>query len=209
MVKNFPTFPIDRFKENFATLNINNLVLKYNFSCYLNDGNSKSINILNKEAFFHEMLHFASDKNYIDKVMIGFEYSNEKYKRLGRGLNECYTELICSRYFSSIENMVKIMSVAQIAYRLEEVIGRQKMGDLYFNGNLFDIVRELIKLSSEEESIQFILDFDEFYDVHYSSLKTNTLEQNKELINNLSNKLLKFIDKCLEAKNNINKKSSI
>lgn len=206
MIENFPTFPIERFKENFIDLNINNLALTDNKSFYKHDLKNKSINFLDKDALFHEFLHFASDKIYTGKAMCGFEYSNEKYRKVGRGLNEGYTQLLCSRYFPTFESMICGLYMTHISEKVEEIFGREKMGDLYFNGNLFDIINELTKLSSEEEAKQFIFDLDKLYDTYMLAAKTDTFDKNIELMDKLLNKLRKYMDKCMIAKNN-NKKS--
>ena len=86
---------------------------------------------------------------------------------------------------------------------LEEVIGREKMGDLYFNGNLFDIVNQLTQLSSEEEAKHFILDLDELCKNY--SIKDIVGPKSKKL-NELLYKLGQYVDKCVLAKNN-NKES--
>lgn len=203
MLENFPTFPLERFKETFATLNINNRTLENNTSFYYNDLNSKSINLLSKDDLFHEFLHFASDKNCEGKLMVGFEYSDEKIKRLGIGLNEGYTQLLANRCFPSSEHLFRELYTMEVVKRLEDVIGREKMGDLYFNGNLFDIINELTELSSEEEAKQFILDLDNLCKIYH---KNGTFGQNIEFMNELLNKLCQYIDKCVLAKNN-NKES--
>lgn len=206
MIENFPTFPIERFKENFTDLNINNLALTDNKSVYKHDLKNKSINFLDEDDLFHEFLHFASDKIHTGKVMCGFEYSNEKYRKVGRGLNEGYTQLLCSRYFPTLKSMSCGLYMIHISEKVEEIFGREKMGDLYFNGNLFDIINELTKLSSEEEAKQFIFDLDKLYDIYMLAAKTDTFDKNTELMDKLLNKLRQYIDKCMTEKNN-NKKS--
>lgn len=205
MLENFPTFPIERFKETFATLNINNRIAEDSHSFYYNNLMSKSINILKKADLFHEFLHFASDKNCEGIVMVGFEYTDKNNKRLGRGLNEGYTQLLANRYAPSSENMFVEFYTINIVEKLEEVIGREKMGDLYFNGNLFDIVNELTQLSSEEEAKHFILDLDELCKNY--SIKDIVGPKSKKL-NELLYKLGQYVEKCRLAKNN-NKNSVI
>lgn len=203
MLENFPTFPLERFKETFSTLNINNRIAEDSHSFYYNNLTSKSINILSKADLFHEFLHFASDKNCEGIVMVGFEYSDKNNKRLGRGLNEGYTQLLTNRYSRSADNMFVEFYTMNIVEKLEEVIGREKMGDLYFNGNLFDIINELTELSSKEEAKQFILDLDELCK-NYSIM--DVIGPKSKNLNELLYKLGQYVDKCMLAKNN-NKES--
>ncbi len=84
----------------------------------------------------------------------------KKIKRLGRGLNEGYTQLLTNSYSLSAKNMLVELYTMDIVEKLEEVIGREKMWDLYFNGNIFHIIGTLIELSSYEETQQFIKGLD-------------------------------------------------
>ena len=45
----------------------------------------------------------VTKSKYVDEFTKELNYiKNEKYRKVGRGLNEGYTQLLCSRYFLTI-----------------------------------------------------------------------------------------------------------
>ena len=113
-----------------------------------------------KDTLFHELLHVAS--NNIQKNYSGFHHDINILgaKTLGRGINEGYTEYLLIKYFrpNTISNFY--YDEIRIVKELEKLIGKDKMIDYYFNGNLYDLILDLSKNNNYEEIISLIKDID-------------------------------------------------
>jgi len=84
-----------------------------------------------KDTIFHELLHAASSIEDKEESISfsGFEQINcERWQKIGRALNEGYTELLNQRYFSPVRD-VYTMEVT-IAKMIERIVGREKMTEI-------------------------------------------------------------------------------
>jgi len=113
-----------------------------------------------KDTIFHELLHAASSIEDKEESISfsGFEQINcERWQKIGRALNEGYTELLNQRYFSPVRD-VYTMEVT-IAKMIERIVGREKMTEMYFQANLKGLINELSKYN--ENILEFLghLDF--------------------------------------------------
>lgn len=154
-----------------------------------------------KDVLSHELMHAASSFDYNDKRGTGF------HQKIGVGINEGYTDLISQRYFCKDINTAEIEGgypynkvVSEI---VETIIGKRKMLDLYFHGNLKGLVEELSKYQSEDKVKQFILDLDTI---------NNTYIQNKfehmttsDIQTTSFNRISIFLYDTFSAKNDKNK----
>lgn len=181
--------------------NINNLTIKAHSKIDLNlivnpcdgyyqvDKNILFVHDKNSiDSFNHEMLHMASsyfDLND-DYCYVGFSQNGKDFE-IGISLNEGYTELLNTRFFN-IEEETDYEYDVLIAFLVERIVGKDKMQKLYFNANLYDLVKELEVYSSRKETITFIkaLDFIHNY-IHYAILK------NKEMATILLPKIEKYL----------------
>lgn len=112
---------------------------------------------------FHELFHMASSVYLNGNYYSGFrQYSSDDYTSIGKGLNEGYTQLLTERYFGHNDDFGKVYEYETfIAGKLEEIVGKFKMQELYLSANLYGLIKELNKYISYEEIINFIrcLDF--------------------------------------------------
>ena len=154
-----------------------------------------------KDVLSHELMHAASSFDYNDKRGTGF------HQKIGVGINEGYTDLISQRYFCKDINTAEIEGgypynkvVSEI---VETIIGKQKMLDLYFHGNLKGLVEELSKYQSEDKVKQFILDLDTINNTHIQSkfeyMTTSDIQTT------LFNRISIFLYDAFSAKNDKNK----
>lgn len=190
---------IDKFKEEDLILfynNINELIIKIknfkleNFILTTNnDGKyvtkKNEITIDKNSHFltiFHELFHMAS--SFYNEIMecSGFNYYNKKLKvGYGEGLNEGYTQTLTERYFGKVDDGVQIYFYeSNVAKKLEEIIGQDKMESLYLRANLRGLIDELIKYESEENIMTFICHLD-FVNSHFNINKRMSLTKKKML----------------------------
>lgn len=117
-----------------------------------------------RQILSHELMHAASSHKYNGLYSIGFSQLNNKQGRIGDGINEGYTDLISQRYFCNNGKDVVMTTVYTYLKAVSEIteliIGKQKMLDLYFQGNLKGLIEELSKYQPESQVKQFILDLD-------------------------------------------------
>ena len=111
---------------------------------------------------FHELFHMASSVYLNGNYYSGFrQYSSDDYTSIGKGLNEGYTQLLTERYFGHNDDFGDLYKYETfIASKLEEIVGRFKMQELYLSANLYGLIKELNKYVSYEEIINFIQCFD-------------------------------------------------
>lgn len=112
---------------------------------------------------FHELFHMASSVYLNGNYYSGFrQYSSDDYTSIGKGLNEGYTQLLTERYFGHNDDFGKVYEYETfISGKLEEIVGKFKMQELYLSANLYGLIKELNRYVSYEEIINFIrcLDF--------------------------------------------------
>lgn len=122
------------------------------------------ITVSSPYSIFHELFHMSS--SYYDcKCHIsysGFWYSSSisfdgRFIDLGSGIDEGYTELLAKRYFGEKYEMSTVYTFeSSIASKVEKIIGRDRMEELYFKADVLGFINELKKYTSLEETIRFI-----------------------------------------------------
>lgn len=139
----------------FETLDTGSYNTKKNKLTLIDEGGEEVRSII-----CHELLHMASTIETEHTAFVGFGQENKKTKKtIGMALNEGYTEYLNQKYFNSVlqsgyENEIGI------AERLEFIIGKDKMQELYFSANLNGLIDELSKYTTEENAISIIQDLD-------------------------------------------------
>ncbi|MEG2251052.1 MAG: hypothetical protein RSD09_05725 [Bacilli bacterium] len=147
----------------------------------------------NKFVVGHELLHFAS--SYYSKesgLFSGFS-QNIKFGHIGMGLTEGYTTHLQDQIFGHAKTIEEINGYSyekDIAKKLEQIIGKEKMRPLYFNADLMGLIKELNKYLETPEIIEFITSLDnstpEKMKKSYLTLyKMNSIKQRKDIDNNL------------------------
>ena len=162
----------------------------------------KNVIILNKDnikkTIFHELFHMTSNI-FINKKesFCGFHYmkeiGNKKNISIGAGINEGYTQLLTERYFSDFDTLETYEIERFIASKVEEIIGQDTMEDLYFNGNLYELIEKLKAYATNEEIMKFLTmyDFIEYYD-SYRKINKNLLHK----LNYAYDYIETFLKKC-------------
>lgn len=121
----------------------------------------------------HELFHMASA--YYDKktntCYCGFGQNTNKLS-IGLGLTEGYTQLLTNRYID--ENIGNSNDIGYfyvyetfIMSKLEDIIGKEKMEELYFKANLLGLIKELEKYADIREIISFIRKLDQLCNLSY------------------------------------------
>ncbi len=113
-----------------------------------------------KDTLFHELLHVASN-NYIKKYS-GFDHRLNIFgaKRMGRGINEGFTEYLLLNYFSKHDTSTFYNDEMRIIKEIENIVGKEKMIEYYFNGNLYDLIKDLSKDNDFASTIYLLKDID-------------------------------------------------
>lgn len=125
---------------------------------YSNLDNKITICIDTKGVLYHELLHVASairEGQDID----GFHYNTREIGNFGVGLNEGYTEILNNRFFNN--NNKAYIYHQKLALLIEKFYdNKDDMVEDYFNGNIFNVIRVLLKSMSLEDAIDIIVDMD-------------------------------------------------
>lgn len=161
MIKNFNEKDLINFYNNINSLKIaeNNLILRKNLKgVYHGEVNVIEITDKFEECIFHELFHMSSFCFVNNILFCGFsQYSVDD--KIGLGINEGYTELLTRRYFEIKDKSSYYLEI-EIAKKIEELIGKEKMQSLYLNSNLYGLIEELEKYNTEENIIEFIRNVD-------------------------------------------------
>ena len=174
------------------------------------------LKFLKSDVINHELFHMASTTYNSDDEMYlcGFAQYNKNFTKIfGVGLNEGYTELLAERYFGKNYNASKVYKLCEFySNKLEEIIGKEKMTNLFLNADLPRLIETLKKYDSEENIIEFIYNLD-FIIKHMSSLSNPIIigkdifrEKITKKLSKINNSLIKWY---IETKNNDLKEKKI
>ena len=158
-----------------------------------------------EEAIEHELLHMATGTyNHIKRIeYCGFDLINYKKKyRIGRGINEGYTDLLTNRYFGT---KIGYQIEALLSHNLELLIGHNTMEKLYFNMDIYGLIDEISKYSNYVNACDFIHNLDK---LSFKLTKLKSEEEIKE-IRDLYLKTVTFLFYCLYNKYSNNGKLDI
>ena len=134
-----------------------------------------------EKTIYHELFHaFSSFKINNNIYGSGFSY-HTKGINFGYMFDEGYTDHLTFRYFN---NPVYYGKEANIAQKVEHVIGREEMEKMYSKNNLVSLLKHLSTFSSYDETVKFIM-LMERLSVH----KTITYEE-LGILNDISNYLV-------------------
>lgn len=129
----------------------------------------------------HELLHMGSSffRESDGMAFCGFsQENNRKFRKIGSGINEGYTQLLAERYFGDAPGGVLMAYILEVnlAKGLEKVVGKEKMECLFFKANLYGLIQELKQYENEEDIMKFITQFD-YMSNHFSKGKLWSLER--------------------------------
>ena len=152
------------FKKNIV---VGYYLLDENIISILPLGKSKYLNVPIEEYIAivcHELLHMSS--SIIDKEkrisFSGFSQIRDN-DEIGIALDDAYTEILAYRYFNLNPDYMSYDYEIIITTLIENIIGKDKMTNLYFGANLYDLVKELEKYNSRNNIIKFLDDIDSIY----------------------------------------------
>lgn len=221
LTKTYPNLDLRNFYNNIKDLRVKESILVKtadSSAVYFLERNMIIVNSnLNseyaREVLFHELVHMASSSIKNGIAYTGF--LQNKNKAFNRGLNEGYTQVITDRLGCKKAENEPYWREVEIALNVEKIVGKEKMEELYFKGDLKGLVNELSQYSSEEEVIKFLMKID-FIHKHVtndkslpSSSKTEMLRYNyREIYKFLLQTYAKKIKKEYEEKQ-INKETLI
>lgn len=203
-------FSTSYFINNFKTLKFKELSPKEiielekegrlkSCSRYEGEKNLITLNKVEYDHIFHELIHFSSRKK--DNVFNeGFYYYIEGAGYVGRGINEGYTEIIRERYFNLDLKTIGYLYEYQMTKHLELILGQEFMERAFFQGSILEVIRELSKYCSLEEAKKFIDNMDLM--VSYIDKED---EKSKQIRKYLLDKNYLFLKQCIATKNQINK----
>lgn len=206
---------LDKFYNNIKTLKIKknkNDKTATSMAHYNKIDNSVLINRF--LYLYHELLHVASSITINGKIFSGFSYGYLKPLPfyIGKALTEGYTQLLTERYFTSKrENCYPIEK--HYASIIENIVGKEKMEQLYFEANLHGLIEELKEYEVKENIITFIRSMD-FVSRYIYTIKDSTeIKHCKKAFDNINNFVIScYINKTIKTytcDNNINKKQVI
>lgn len=150
---------LNELKINYEDFEIDNFMRKIGaVGVYDTLGNKISICNNGFLAIFHELFHMASSIYKKQHIYSGFrQFSIKENKSIGRGINEGYTQLLTERYFGNIKGVKKSYRLeTNIASKIEQIIGKEKMENLYLSANLFGLVEELCEYDDLKNVVDFI-----------------------------------------------------
>ena len=106
------------------------------------------------EDLYHELFHVASSKksNYI--YLSGLNYADDKIL-LNDYLNEGYTQLLVRRIFKIKSDDIYYDNIHVIKL-FEDIIGKEKLLDYYFNADFYHFIEDLLKLESGTKLYKFM-----------------------------------------------------
>ena len=125
---------------------------------------NKEVNIYvnKKNVLYHELLHAASADFSYDRV--GFKIYLKEIGYFGEGINEGYTELLNDRFFQAQE--VSYIVLKHFVKLIEQFYeNKEEMMTDYFNTDTFKLIGELMKSMTLEETIDILVDLDQFLEL--------------------------------------------
>lgn len=179
-------------KENYV-------LTKLNISNYI-EGKK-----LFQKIISHELIHAASSFKDGRKIITGFcqYYIKPFMSVVGIGLNEGYTEVLSNRYVVDKKLIVNGKDTGYkyqraVAELVELIVGRDKMINMYFHGDLEGLIKELSRYQDEMKVKEFILDLDTIT----KTRRDKTIIEKANMINNLYNKVNIFLYDAFSNKMN-------
>ena len=178
-------FNFRNINQTLETLSITNIkfpetLLKNNEGEYSISENKIRIRKDNIDSLYHELFHAFTSWREDSAIGCGF-YQEDLGYNIGSSLDEGYTDLLFKDIFN---NEINYTVEANIANKLQLILTKEKMQEMYTSNNLIDIVEFLSQYSSKQESVSFIILMDKLDKYNYENKKTI------RLMNILSNYLV-------------------
>ena len=134
-----------------------------------------------EENIYHELFHaFTSFRISDDVYGSGFFFYN-KGKSIGYMFDEGYTDYLTTKYF---DNAVFYRKEANIAQKVELIVGKGEMEKMYSSNNLVRLTSFLSSFSSFDDTVKFLMLMDKF------SIRGCVTYEELGIINDVSNYLV-------------------
>ena len=189
MEETFKSKDLKYMNDNLETLRIfilKSKLLQYPYKAMYNNSSNELMILEEDDTIYHELLHLSCNNRKNKNTIRGFAHYTKKQKNIlsfGTGLDEVYTEILANRLFNKEINTTTTKTV-ELVLLLEQLI--DDLPSLYLNSDLYELVLELNKYTSLNESLEFIYNIDRLY----------TLEQNiknHDKYNEIYSKTLYFL----------------
>lgn len=112
---------------------------------------------------YHELLHMSSTVLDREKNMVFSGFSQIGKVGIGIALDDAYTEILLYRYFNLDKEYMSYKYEVIITTLIEDIIGKDKMTNLYFKADLYELVKKLETYNTKENIIEFIENLDSIY----------------------------------------------
>lgn len=201
------------FQITFNNFKFENFLLnKHTVGAYFVTENKIRIQNLDfNRHIYHELFHMANSFYRKEDGIIFSGFSQnflQRKENIGDGLNEGYTELLAQRYFSNKEEASKAYRTeVHYAHKLEMIVGKDRMEQLYLKADFLGLVQELKQYETEEKIMEFMAGMDfinkylrkkKNFPIQQSMLKTKLIQINQFLIMCYTKKMEKeLMDKSI------------
>lgn len=205
MEETFKSKDLKYMNDNLETLRIfilKSKLLQYPYKAMYNNSSNELMILEEDDTIYHELLHLSCNNRKNKNTIRGFTHYTKKQKNIlsfGTGLDEVYTEILANRLFNKEINATTPKTV-ELVLQLEQLI--DDLSSLYLNSDLYELVLELNKYTSLNESLEFIYNIDRLY----------TLEQNiknHDKYNEIYSKTLYFLKQYQYKRNYQEQKKKI
>lgn len=205
MEETFKSKDLKYMNDNLETLRIfilKSKLLQYPYKAMYNNSSNELMILEEDDTIYHELLHLSCNNIKNKNTIRGFTHYTKKQKNIlsfGTGLDEVYTEILANRLFNKEINATTPKTV-ELVLQLEQLI--DDLSSLYLNSDLYELVLELNKYTSLNESLEFIYNIDRLY----------TLEQNiknHDKYNEIYSKTLYFLKQYQYKRNYQEQKKKI
>lgn len=189
MEETFKSKDLKYMNDNLETLRIfilKSKLFQYPYKAMYNNLSNELMILEEDDTIYHELLHLSCNNIKNKNTIRGFAHYTKKQKNIlsfSTGLDEVYTEILANRLFNKEINATTTKTV-ELVLQLEQLI--DDLPSLYLNSDLYELVLELSKYTSLNESLEFIYNIDRLY----------TLEQNiknHDKYNEIYSKTLYFL----------------
>lgn len=143
-------------KSNFVDIILNKLCNRVGWYSVANNKINYNENNDSMHIIFHEILHMASGiKDKVNDISFCGFSQKTRDKVIGNGLNEGYTELLTQRFFDDKSETYLIETA--VARMCQEIIGQEKMTQLYFKADLKGLIDEFCKYTERKDVLDFLI----------------------------------------------------
>lgn len=139
---------------------------------------TNKITIFSKKEMYlyHELVHMATTIISNNTFFSGFrQISKEKNFDIANALNEGYTQVFVKRYFNDFYDKNCYDVETDWMEKIENLVGKEKMEELFTHTNLCGLIEELEKYETKENIMKIISEMD-FYTKYVTEEKRTNIK---------------------------------